>query len=233
MSKAIKFNIDGKECMAQEGSYIVDAASENGIYIPTLCNIPGVKPKGACRICNVKVNGRFMTACTTPVTQGMQIENNTPEIQGMRKSIVETLFVEGNHFCPACEASGSCDLQALGYKYNMMVPKYPYQFNMRNMDASNPKIIRDNNRCVLCKRCIRAVQTEDGKNIFAFQKRGHKVEIIIDPDMSSQLTDELAQKAVDICPVGAILPREIGFKTPIGERKYDNKPIGSEIENKK
>lgn len=82
---------------------MIEAARENGIYIPTLCNYPGIKPKGSCRVCSVKINGRMMTACTTPVTDGMVIENHTPEIDALRKAILELFFVEGNHFCPSCE----------------------------------------------------------------------------------------------------------------------------------
>jgi len=233
MGKLITFKIDGVECMAEEGIYIVDAARENGIYIPTLCNIPGVKPKGSCRICTVMVNGRPMTACTTPVANGMDIENDNPEIQELRKQIVELLFVEGNHFCPSCEKSGNCMLQALAYRLGMMVPRYPFMFPVRDVDASNPKIIKDHNRCILCKRCMRAIKTEDGKNIFAFGKRGHKAQINIDPELADQLTDELAQKAMDICPVGAILVKEKGYQTPIGQRKYDKEPIGSDIQKNK
>lgn len=229
MSKVINFTIDGKICMAEEGTYLIAAAEENGIYIPSLCNIKGVKPRGSCRICSVKVNGRLMTACTTPVADGMQIENDSPEINDIRKAIVEMLFVEGNHFCPACERSGSCELQALGYKFKMMVPRYPYQFSNRVIDASNPKFIKDHNRCVLCKRCIRAIRDENGQRIFAYRRRGHKLEISIDSRLSEKMTDEMALEAMHICPVGAILVREQGFSTPIGQRKYDLKPIGSEF----
>ncbi|OYT12868.1 MAG: NADP oxidoreductase, partial [Bacteroidetes bacterium 4572_114] len=178
MSTLVKFKIDGEECMAEAGSYIVEAASENGIYIPTLCNIKGVKPRGSCRICSVLVNGRPMTACTTPIADGMEIENNTPDLNDTRKAIVEALFVEGNHFCPACEKSGNCELQALAYRFQMLVPRFPFDFPVREIDASNPKLIKDHNRCILCKRCIRAIKTEDGKNIFAFRKRGRNLEII-------------------------------------------------------
>ncbi len=230
MSTLVKFKIDGVECMAEEGIYIVEAARENGVYIPTLCNIQGVKPRGSCRICTVLVNGRPMSACTTPIASGMEIENDTEQINEIRKSIIEVLFVEGNHFCPACEKSGSCELQALAYRFKMMVPRFPYLFPTREVDASNPKIIKDHNRCILCKRCIRAIKTEDGKNVFAFKKRGIKLEINVDPELGDQFTDELAQKAVDICPVGAILPREKGYQVPIGQRKYDKEVIGSDIE---
>ncbi len=232
MNQVVKVTIDGKECMAQKGQYLVDVARENNIYIPTLCNVPGVKPKGACRICSVKVNGKLMTSCTTPVVEGMLVESKTKELEDLRKSIVELLFVEGNHLCPSCEKSGNCELQALAYRYKVMVPRFPFLFPKREIDGSNPKIIKDHNRCILCKRCIRIIKDEQGRSIYAFKKRGHKVEINVDPDLASKLTDELAQKSMDICPVGAILVREKGFDVPIGDRKYDSTPIGSEIETK-
>ncbi len=231
MNQIVKITIDGVECMAAKGQYIIDAAKENGIFIPTLCNYAGVKPKGSCRICTVKVNGRMMTACTTPVAENMIIENNTADIEDLRKAIIELLFIEGNHFCPACEKSGSCELQALAYRFNMMVPRFPYSFPQRNVDASNPKLIKDQNRCILCKRCIRAIEDEKGRSIFAYQKRGQRVEISIDPKIGKNISSEVALKAMDVCPVGALLVREKGFDVPIGERKYDKEPIGSDIEN--
>lgn len=230
MSEKIKFTIDGKECFAEKGQNVLDAATDNGIFIPALCHIRGVKPAGACRLCNVKIAGRLMTACTTPVESGMEIENDIPEVQDLRLAIIEMLFVEGNHFCPACEKSGNCELQALAYRYQMMVPRFPYEFPVKEIDASSPKLIIDHNRCILCKRCIRSFKDENGKNIFAFKKRGHKLQINIDEKLSANLSDEMAQKAMDICPVGAIIRKEKGFNEPIGTRKYDKMPIGSNIE---
>lgn len=231
MSQFVKFSIDGAECMAARGQYIVDAAKENGVFIPTLCNYPGVKPKGSCRVCTIKVNGKLMTACTTPVAEGMNIENEIPEIRDLRKAMIELLFVEGNHFCPACEKSGNCELQALAYRFRMLVPRFPFQFPLKDVDASHPRIIKDHNRCILCKRCIRVITDETGKSIFAYRMRSSKVEVVVDPKLGKQLTEELAQKAMDVCPVGSILVKEKGFQTPIGERKYDHLPIGSDIEN--
>ncbi len=231
MNQLIKFNIDGKECMGQRGQNIVDAAIDNHIYIPTLCNIPGVKPRGACRICSVRVNGRLMTACTSPIAEGMEIESKSADIENLRKAIIELLFTEGNHFCPSCERSGNCELQALAYRYQMLVPRFKFQFNPRSVEASHPKLIKDHNRCILCKRCIRAIKDEKGRGLFAFGKRGHHVEINIDTKLSKDMTDEEAKRATEICPVGAIiLKKGGGFKDPIGQRKYDHQPIGSEIE---
>ncbi|MEX0680945.1 MAG: 2Fe-2S iron-sulfur cluster-binding protein [Balneolales bacterium] len=231
MSTLISFTIDGVTCMAEKDSYIIDAARHNDIYIPSLCNIQGVAPKGACRMCSIKANGKLMTSCTTKISNGMEIETHTPELLHLRKSIIEMLFVEGNHFCPACEKSGDCELQALAYRYTMTVPRYPYQYPKRDIDSFHPLIIKDHNRCILCKRCVRVIKDKNGKSIFAFKDRGYNTKIYVDPDLAENLTEELAQKAVDICPVGAIIKRDNGFKTPIGQHKYDLQPIGSEIDN--
>ena len=230
MSNEVTFTIDGKSCIAAQGAFILAAAKENGIYIPSLCNIDGVAPRGSCRICTVRVNGKLMAACSTPVSEGMTIENDTEELRDLRSQILEVLFVEGNHFCPSCEKSGNCELQALGYRFKMMIPRYPYQYPVREVDATTPKLVKDHNRCILCKRCIRAIKTDDGKNLFAFKDRGHKLTINIDPSLASSITDELAERAAKICPVGALLKKEVGFSQPIGKRAYDSEPIGTTVE---
>ncbi len=232
MPVIINFTIDGRTCQTEEGRYLVDAAKDNGVYIPTLCNYEGLKPKGSCRICTVKLNGRFTTACTTPVHDGMNIENDTLELNEMRKQIIELLFVSGNHFCPACEKSGNCELQALGYRYQMMAPRFPFAFPVKEVDASYPKIIKEQNRCILCKRCIRGIRDEDGKAYFAYQYRGKDSLVVVDRKLAAEMTTEKARQAMEICPVGSILVREKGWDVPIGERKYDKVPIGSDIENK-
>ncbi len=171
-----------------------------------------------------------MTACTTPVADGMEVESDTNEINDIRKSIIELLFVSGNHFCPACEKSGNCELQALAYRYKMMVPRFPFLFPQKGVDASSPKIIKDQNRCIACKRCIKTIEDEKGRKYFAYKNRGNKLEVVLDEEMAKTMTDEIAQLAMDNCPVGSILRKEIGYIQPIGTRKFDKNPIGSEIE---
>jgi [NiFe] hydrogenase diaphorase moiety small subunit len=228
--RVIRFELDGKECTAKPGQTIVEAARDNGIYIPVLCWYKGMKPAGICRMCTVKVGGRNMAACTTPVAEGMMVESDIPELEDMRRAIVEMLFVEGNHLCPSCEKSGNCDLQALGYRYKMLAPRFPYQFPQRRIDATYTKIMIDNNRCVQCRRCVRGITTKDGRHIFAMTKRSGKSTITADRELEAKMSDELAKKAMDQCPVGAILKKEVGFAVPIGKRKYDKKPIGSEVQ---
>ncbi len=230
MNNKIKFKIDGKEIITESGKTVVEAARDNGVYIPTLCNFPGVPPKGSCRMCTIKINNRFMTSCTTPAAAGMEIENDTPEINELRKSIIELLFVSGNHFCPSCEKSGNCELQALAYRYQMMVPRYPFSFPQKEVDASSPKIIKDQNRCVLCQRCMKTIKTDNGERYFSFFKRGSELEVVLDEELGKEITDELAKKAMENCPVGSIIYKEVGFVEPIGKRKYDKEPIGSDID---
>lgn len=228
--KEIKFTIDGKECKGKNGQTIVEAAKDNGVYIPTLCHFEGLKPAGTCRICTVKVGGRNMAACTTPITEGMMVENNIPELEDMRKAVIEMLFVEGNHMCPTCEKSGNCELQALAYRYGMMAPRFPYMWPIRQVDATIPKIYLDRNRCVQCLRCVRGITTKDGRHIFGLINRGGKTIIHVDDELAADITERQAAKAMEMCPVGAILKKEVGFVVPIGKRKFDTKPIGSEIQ---
>jgi len=226
----IKFTIDGRECKGRPGQTIIEAAKANGVYIPALCNYEGLEPAGSCRVCTVRVGGRFMAACTQPVTEGMAVDNTAPDLQDMRMSIIEMLFVEGNHMCPTCEKSGNCELQALAYRFGMMAPRYPYQEPNREIDGSASKIIMEHNRCVQCQRCVRAIKTKDGRKVFAVLNRSGRTKIGLDPELAARLSDETAKKAMDICPVGAILKKGVGFAVPVGKRKFDKKPIGSDIE---
>jgi [NiFe] hydrogenase diaphorase moiety small subunit len=230
MPKIVSFTIDGKPCQAAAGTLLVAAATENGVYIPTLCNYPGIPPKGSCRICTVKIDGRLATACTSRVLAGVAVQAITPELEEFRASVVEILFAEGNHLCPSCEKSGSCELQALGYRYRMTTPKFPYAFPRRGVEAWHPKILKDHNRCILCKRCIRGIHNEHGKTIFAFGRRGDRLVINIDPETSRDVSDEIVRQAAEMCPVGAILRKEKGFDVPIGRRRFDRHPIGSDLQ---
>jgi [NiFe] hydrogenase diaphorase moiety small subunit len=228
MSK-LTFTIDGTTCEATPGQTILEAARANGIYIPSLCWYEGLKPAGSCRICTVRVGGRYMAACTQPVAEGMAVENIVPDLEDMRKALVEMLFVEGNHMCPTCEKSGNCELQALAYRYQMLVPRFPYEFPLRRVEPAGTKILLEHNRCVKCLRCARAVRAKDGRTVFGALHRSRHKKIGVDPALASAMSAAEAKAAMDRCPVGSILKKEVGFVVPIGKRKYDQTPIGSDI----
>ncbi len=234
MSETITFTIDGVEIKAAAGQTIMQAADAAGIYIPRLCAVHGLSPHGSCRVCTVKVNGRPQSACTQPVAEGIVVENETEELLNIRRDIIDMLFVEGNHFCMFCEKSGNCELQALAYRFGITAPKFPYMFPDRDVDASHPEVLIDRNRCVLCGRCVRASKEMDGKNVFQFVGRGSEKRVAVNAEACLSKTDlAVTDKAAEMCPVGAILRKRMGYKVPVGERLYDREPIGSEIEAQK
>jgi [NiFe] hydrogenase diaphorase moiety small subunit len=231
MSSTVEFTIDGKEIQGQAGQSILEAAQQAGVYIPRLCYLKGLIPHGSCRVCTVLVNGRPQSACTQPVAPGMVVESNTDKVNGIRRNILDMLFVEGNHYCMFCEKSGNCELQALAYRLGIAAPKYPYQFPQREVDASHPDVLIDRNRCILCGRCVRASRDVDGKHIFDFVGRGPHKRIAVNAELRLADTKlDVADKAVQACPVGAILKKRVGYAVPVGQRLYDHKPIGSDVE---
>jgi len=234
MSDKITFTIDGKEIEATKGQTILQAADDAGIYIPRLCAHPDLEPFGSCRVCTVLVNGRPQAACTQPVAPGIVVESDSEKVLNIRKKIIEMLFVEGNHFCMFCEKSGNCELQAMAYRFGIFAPTLPYMFPNRDLDMSHPDIMIERNRCILCARCVRASRDLDGKNVFQFVGRGADKKIAVNAEAKLTDTDaDVTDKALDICPVGALLKKRVGYAVPIGQRLYDKNPIGSEIESRK
>lgn len=233
MSETYNFTIDGKEITGQPGQTILQAADAAGVYIPRLCAHKELCAHGSCRVCTVMVNGRPQAACTQPAGAGMVVENEIPKLLGMRKQIIDMLFVEGNHYCMFCEKSGNCELQGLAYRFGIMAPQHPYMFQKKELDASHPDIFIDQNRCIVCARCVRASTDVDGKTAFGFTGRGIHKKIAFNAEENlSQTKLASTDLAAGICPVGAIIKKRVGFAIPVGERKYDTKPIGSDIEKR-
>jgi len=231
MSERFVFSIDGLKIEGKPGQTILQAADDAGIYIPRLCAHKDLRPFGACRVCIVMVNGRPQAACTTPAAKGMIVENETPALREHRASLVEMLFVEGNHFCMFCDRSGNCELQATAYRLGILAPRHEYQYPHREVDASHPDVFIDRDRCILCGRCVLASRDLDGKHVFQFVGRGKDKKIWVNAE--SRLADTNlsgADKAIELCPVGAILRKGLGYRVPIGQRLYDIQPIGSDIE---
>ena len=230
MSPRPTFLLDGADVPFEPGQTVLQAALAAGRYIPHLCYHPEFTPHGSCKLCTARVDGRTVAACTTPAEPGLEVESATEELDGLRRTLVQMLFAEGNHFCPACERSGDCVLQALGYDLGVMTAGFRHLYPDRPVDASHADILVDFNRCVLCELCVRASRDVDGKNVFALSGRGLDKHLIVNA-ASGLLADTdvaLTDKAIDVCPVGAILPKRVGFRVPIGQRRYDLSPISAQ-----
>jgi [NiFe] hydrogenase diaphorase moiety small subunit len=224
------FVLDGEEVAFTPGQTVMQAALAAGRYVPHLCYHPEFKPHGSCKVCTVKVDGRWVTSCTLPAAAGMQVESLGEEIDEKRRTLVQMLFVEGNHFCPSCEKSGDCKLQAVAYDVGMLTPRFDHFYPSRPVDASHPDILLDFNRCILCELCVRASSEVDGKGVFALSGRGITKHLVVNSE-SGRLADTdiaVTDKAMEVCPVGVILRKRIGFATPIGSRRFDREPVSAQ-----
>ncbi|MBT4761758.1 MAG: 2Fe-2S iron-sulfur cluster binding domain-containing protein [Bdellovibrionaceae bacterium] len=231
MKKKVNITIDGKSISATPDDNIVEVAKANGVYIPTLCFYPDMgKCLGTCRVCTVKWKRHHVAACTLKVEEGMELTVQSDELKDLRKALVELLFVEGNHFCPGCEKSGDCKLQALGYELQMTVPRFHYRFNNRIIEYNSKKILFEHNRCILCKRCTHKFKDSKGRRVFFFKGKGCHLEVEMVTELVDQLNEEQVDHLVELCPVGALLKKGKGFDRPYGERKYDKTPVGQTTE---
>jgi [NiFe] hydrogenase diaphorase moiety small subunit len=229
--QTVTITIDGRTIQAQAGQKIIEAADAAGVYIPRLCHHKDLPPRGHCRLCVVKVDGRAKSSCTIPVEDGMVIENDTEELNAHRRMVLEMMFVEGNHFCPSCEMSGNCELQAVAYRLGMIVPTLPYIDSHRETDATHPDIFINRDLCILCGRCVRTSALQDGKTVFAFEGRGiHKLITVNAEHGLGETSMTVADAASEVCPTGCLHVKRLGYAVPIGQRKYDHTPIGSDIE---
>jgi [NiFe] hydrogenase diaphorase moiety small subunit len=233
VSQKATFKLDGEELPFDAGQSILQAALAAGKHIPHLCYHPEFRPHGSCKLCTVKLNGHSATSCTTPARAGMEVTSETRELNDERRMMVQLLFVEGNHFCPSCEKSGHCKLQAVAYDLGMVSPRFDHFFPDRPVDASHPDLLLDFNRCILCELCVRASSEVDGKQVFALAGRGMGKHLVVNSgsgllrDSSIALTDKAAQ----VCPVGVILPKRVGFSTPVGQRRFDERPISAQAKD--
>jgi [NiFe] hydrogenase diaphorase moiety small subunit len=226
------FSLDGEDVPFEPGQTLLQAATRAGRYIPHLCWHPDFVAHGSCRICTVKVNGRAGAACTVQAAEGLDVESDTEEINAHRKTLLQMLFVEGNHFCPSCEKSGNCLLQATAYQMGMEGPHFEEFYPDRPVDASHPDLLLDFNRCILCELCVRASRDVDGKNVFAIGGHGMGTRLLVN-SASGRLADTpmaLADRAAAVCPVGVILPKRRGFVVPIGERRFDAQSVAQQAE---
>jgi formate dehydrogenase major subunit len=158
MDKMVNLQINKRQVRARAGQTVLEAAKAAGIDIPNLCNHPALTPHGACRVCLVEIERQrtLQPACTFPVAEGMKVETESPKVIEERKFVLQMLFSERNHYCMFCEMSGDCELQALAYRYGMDQWTYQNPYPKIPVDGTRKYFIMDHNRCILCRRCIRA-----------------------------------------------------------------------------
>jgi len=209
MSAPIKtLVIDGQDVSASADQTILEVAKEHGVFIPTLCNMQGLHPIGACRMCVVEVKGskKLIPACTTNVEEGMEVTTNSVRLQGYRRTVLELLFSERNHVCSVCVVNGHCELQNMAQKLNLTHVHFPYLYPKLTVDASHERYMVDHNRCILCGRCVRVCDEIEGAHTWDITGRGIDCRVITDLNQTwgSSETCTACGKCVHVCPTGAL-----------------------------
>ena len=210
----VNITMNGQKISAPAGSNILQAAKQVGIDIPTLCDHPALVSIGACRICVVEVTGQrtLITACTFPITEGMEIQTESPQVVKARKLILDLLFSERNHYCPMCQMSGDCELQNLGYRYGIDHWIYPTYTKGFPVDASRKYFFMDHNRCVLCGRCERACGDLVANHTLGLRNRGASSMIHADANVPfGESTCISCGSCLQVCPTGALCDKRSAY----------------------
>jgi formate dehydrogenase major subunit len=214
MSGTIQMSINGITVTARPGQTILEAATEAGIQIPTLCHHPALKPIGACRVCLVEVKGQrtLQPACTFPVSDKLEVQTESPKVVEARRFVLELLFSERNHFCMFCEMSGDCELQSLGYRYGLDHWMYPTYTKRFPVDATRDYFLMDHNRCVLCRRCVRACSELVANHTLDLRQRG--AHSMISSDLNVPFGDSSCVSCgtcLQVCPTGALVDKRSAY----------------------
>jgi NADH-quinone oxidoreductase subunit G len=217
----VTFTVDGNKLTAPAGTLLLEACKTAGIEIPAFCYYPGLSLQAACRMCVVRIEKmpKLQTACTTPVTEGMVVTSESPEIAQARKATLQLLL--GNHplDCPVCDAGGECELQDMTFKYGAADSFYAEPKNHREEQKWSPVVYFDRPRCILCYRCIR--MCGEGMDVFALGIQNRGSSSVIAPNVPAQMSpDDLAHvdceqcgMCIDACPVGALTSGTYRYKT--------------------
>lgn len=206
--QSISIRIDGELVKAEVGQSLFDVAQRAGKFIPGLCQLRGVTPVGACRLCVIELAGvnRMLPSCTTPAQEGMSIVTQSPRLTAYRRMVLELLFAEGNHVCSTCVSNNHCELQSLANQMGVTHVRYSYSYQRRSIDLSHPQYVLDNNRCILCTRCVRVCSEIEGAKVWDIKDRGIASRVTAEMDRrwgdSSSCTS--CGKCVQVCPTGAL-----------------------------
>ena len=213
----VQITINKQQIDVPEGTTVLRAAEMAGINIPRLCDHKELTPYGGCRLCIVEVQGIRvpMASCTLPVSNGMVVETETEALKKSRQFVLSMLFSERNHFCPFCQVSGGdCELQNAAYHEEMT--HWPIQPGWSDfpVDTSHPYFVLDNNRCILCRRCVRACAEMAGNFTLSVAERGAKSMIVADTDIPlGESTCIKCGSCVQVCPTGALIDRTSAYQS--------------------
>lgn len=203
----VNLRINNVPVCVPEGTTVLEAARVAGIKIPTLCYMKEINEIGACRVCVCEVKGArsFVAACVYPVNEGMEVFTDTPAIREARKTTIELLLSNHNKSCLSCERNMNCELQELAYEYGCDMNAYRGETTPSEIDESTDYLVRDNSKCVLCRRCVATCKAIQPVAVIGTRNRGFAT------DIGCAFNEELAESScaacgqcINVCPTGAL-----------------------------
>ena len=210
----VTFSVDGREVVAKPGTNMVDAAKTVGVEIPTYCYHPRLSVAASCRMCMVESSTapKLVPACQTPIAEGMAVKTNTPKVRDQQKMVMEFLLLNHPVDCPICDQAGECKLQDYYVKYDHKPSRLTGPKVLRNKrKVLNELVVLDQERCVLCTRCVRFMEeVAQAPQLGVFGRGSHEV-IDVAPHYG-KLESNYSGNIVDLCPVGALLNRDFRFR---------------------
>ena len=209
--ESLTLTIDGLEVNVPEGTTVLEACRYYNIPIPTLCHARDVAP-GACRLCVVQIEGlrNLPPSCVTEVKQGMVVQTNNAKVRAARKTILELLIANHPLDCMTCEKLGACDLAKYAYEYGATGELYQGEKRCQPIDDSNPYILRDPNKCILCGKCIATCNEVADRRVIDYAYRGFYTKVA--PFLDTDLKDSncvYCNRCVSVCPVGALIDKNM------------------------